>query len=90
VVDRRVREATDRARRLGLKETSPASFADQHVEIFQAVVDGDLPSAPAARCASHLRAVFGRTSSAPAALTGAVRRGRSARSRCGGNVVVWE
>jgi len=47
----------DRARRLGLKETSPTAFADQHVEIFQAVVDGDLPRA---RCTmrSHLRAVF--------------------------------
>jgi DNA-binding GntR family transcriptional regulator len=47
----------DRARRLGLQETSPAAFADQHVEIFQAVVDGDVPRA---RCTmrSHLRAVF--------------------------------
>ncbi len=47
----------DRARRLGLKETSPASFADQHVEIFQAVVDGDLARARATM-RSHLRAVF--------------------------------
>lgn len=47
----------DRARRLGLKETSPASFADQHVEIFQAVVDGDLPRARRTM-RSHLRAVF--------------------------------
>jgi GntR family transcriptional regulator, rspAB operon transcriptional repressor len=47
----------DRARRLGLKETSPASFADQHVEIFQAVTDGDLPRARHTM-RSHLRAVF--------------------------------
>ena len=47
----------DRARRLGLKETSPASFADQHVEIFQAVTDGDLPRARRTM-RSHLRAVF--------------------------------
>ncbi len=47
----------DRARRLGLKETRPGAFADQHVEIFDAVVDGDLPRARATM-RSHLRAVF--------------------------------
>ena len=35
----------------------PASFADQHVEIFQAVTDGDLPRARRTM-RSHLRAVF--------------------------------
>jgi DNA-binding GntR family transcriptional regulator len=47
----------DRARRLGLKETSPEAFADQHVEIFDAVDDGDLPRARSTM-RSHLRAVF--------------------------------
>ena len=47
----------DRARRLGLKETSPAPFADQHVEIFHAVVDSDLPRARSTM-RTHLRAVF--------------------------------
>jgi len=47
----------DRARRLGLKETSPNAFADQHVEIFGAVVDGDLSRARSTM-RSHLRAVF--------------------------------
>ena len=47
----------DRARRLGLKETSPDAFAEQHVEIFGAVVDGDLSRARSTM-RSHLRAVF--------------------------------
>jgi DNA-binding GntR family transcriptional regulator len=47
----------DRARRLGLKETSPAPFAGQHLEIFQAVLDGDLPRARDTM-RKHLRAVF--------------------------------
>ena len=47
----------DRARRLGLKETSPGSFADQHIEIFQAVVDGDIARARDTM-RKHLRAVF--------------------------------
>lgn len=47
----------DRARRLGLKETSPAPFAAQHLEIFQAVLDRDLDRARATM-RSHLRAVF--------------------------------
>jgi DNA-binding GntR family transcriptional regulator len=47
----------DRARRLGLKETSPAAFADQHVEIFDAVVDRDHARARATM-RRHLRAVF--------------------------------
>jgi DNA-binding GntR family transcriptional regulator len=47
----------DRARRLGLKETSPEAFADQHVEIFQAIVDSDLERARRTMRA-HLRAVF--------------------------------
>jgi DNA-binding GntR family transcriptional regulator len=47
----------DRARRLGLKETSPAPFADQHQQIFDAVVEGDLPRARDTM-RTHLRAVF--------------------------------
>jgi GntR family transcriptional regulator, rspAB operon transcriptional repressor len=48
----------DRARRLGLKEkNSTEPFADQHQEIFDAVVDRDLPRARATM-RSHLRAVF--------------------------------
>ncbi|MGW2258932.1 GntR family transcriptional regulator [Streptomyces sp. NPDC001780] len=48
----------DRARRLGLYDTaSPAGFADQHVEIFDAVLVGDLALAHAAM-RTHLRAVF--------------------------------
>jgi DNA-binding GntR family transcriptional regulator len=48
----------DRARRLGLHETeSPAVFADQHVEIFQAAVDRDLTRARTTM-RKHLRAVF--------------------------------
>ena len=47
----------DRARRLGLKETAPSAFAGQHLEIFDAVVAGDLPRARATM-RTHLRAVF--------------------------------
>jgi DNA-binding GntR family transcriptional regulator len=48
----------DRARRLGLHEkASPAVFAAQHHEIFDAVVGGNLPLARAAM-RTHLRAVF--------------------------------
>ncbi len=48
----------DRARRLGLKEKNTTTpFADQHVEIFDAVVDGDLPRARDTM-RTHLRAVF--------------------------------
>jgi GntR family transcriptional regulator, rspAB operon transcriptional repressor len=48
----------DRARRLGLKETNSSTpFADQHQEIFDAVVEGDVPRARATMRA-HLRAVF--------------------------------
>lgn len=50
----------DRARRLGLQldeAESPAVFARQHLEIFEAVVDRDLPRARA-RMRAHLRAVF--------------------------------
>ena len=48
----------DRARRLGLKEKNTTTpFADQHVEIFDAVVAGDLPRARETMRA-HLRAVF--------------------------------
>lgn len=48
----------DRARRLGLHENeSPAVFATQHLEIFEAVVGGDAPLARTAMRA-HLRAVF--------------------------------
>ncbi|MER5185700.1 GntR family transcriptional regulator [Streptomyces sp. NPDC002896] len=48
----------DRARRLGLHENvSPAVFAAQHHEIFDAVVSGDVPLARTAM-RTHLRAVF--------------------------------
>jgi GntR family transcriptional regulator, rspAB operon transcriptional repressor len=47
----------DRARRLGLEETAPGAFADQHVEIFDAVVDGDVSRARETM-RTHLRAVF--------------------------------
>ncbi|MFI6403555.1 GntR family transcriptional regulator [Streptomyces sp. NPDC050548] len=48
----------DRARRLGLHENvSPAVFALQHREIYDAVVAGDIPLARAAM-RTHLRAVF--------------------------------
>jgi DNA-binding GntR family transcriptional regulator len=47
----------DRARRLGLQETPPAPFARQHLEIFAAVLDGDLPRARSTM-RRHLRAVF--------------------------------
>ena len=48
----------DRARRLGLQEyNSTAPFADQHVEIFQAVLDRDLERARTTM-RTHLRAVF--------------------------------
>ncbi|GAA2278120.1 GntR family transcriptional regulator [Streptomyces ruber] len=48
----------DRARRLGLHgHVSPAVFATQHHEIFEAVVGGDVPLARTAMRA-HLRAVF--------------------------------
>jgi DNA-binding GntR family transcriptional regulator len=47
----------DRARRLGLKQSAPGSFADQHVEIFHAVVDGDLARARDTM-RTHLRTVF--------------------------------
>ncbi|MEV0637817.1 GntR family transcriptional regulator [Streptomyces sp. NPDC050619] len=48
----------DRARRLGLHENvSPAVFAAQHLEIFDAVVGGNVPLARTAMRA-HLRAVF--------------------------------
>ena len=48
----------DRARRLGLQEyNSTAPFADQHVEIFQAVLDRDLERARTTM-RTHLRAVL--------------------------------
>jgi DNA-binding GntR family transcriptional regulator len=47
----------DRARRLGLTETPPAPFAAQHLEIFEAVLDGDLDRARETM-RKHLRAVF--------------------------------
>ncbi|MEU6254489.1 GntR family transcriptional regulator [Streptomyces sp. NPDC047043] len=48
----------DRARRLGLHENvSPAVFATQHHEIFEAIVGGDIPLARSAM-RTHLRAVF--------------------------------
>lgn len=79
----------DRARRLGLHENvSPAVFAAQHHEIFEAIVGGDVPLARTAM-RTHLRAVFSdieriRAHSPELFATGAstvpVRR----------NVVVWE
>ncbi|GCB51819.1 GntR family transcriptional regulator [Streptomyces sp. NL15-2K] len=48
----------DRARRLGLHENvSPAGFAAQHHEIFDAVLGGNVPLARTAM-RTHLRAVF--------------------------------
>jgi len=48
----------DRARRLGLHENvSPAVFAAQHHEIFEAVVGGNIPLARTSM-RNHLRAVF--------------------------------
>lgn len=48
----------DRARRLGLYDAqSPAVFATQHVEIFDAIVGGDIAQARTAM-REHLRAVF--------------------------------
>ena len=48
----------DRARRLGLHENvSPAVFAAQHHEIFEAVVSGNVPLARTSM-RNHLRAVF--------------------------------
>ncbi|MEV6171453.1 GntR family transcriptional regulator [Streptomyces sp. NPDC051954] len=48
----------DRARRLGLHENvSPAVFATQHLEIFDAIVGGNVPLARTAM-RTHLRAVF--------------------------------
>jgi DNA-binding GntR family transcriptional regulator len=59
VVHRRVRQGhLDRARRLGLKEQNTTTpFADQHREIFDAVVERDLPRARDTM-RRHLRAVF--------------------------------
>ncbi|MET9864023.1 GntR family transcriptional regulator [Streptomyces smyrnaeus] len=48
----------DRARRLGLHEhASSAAFADQHTQIFKAVLSGDTDRARTAM-RTHLRAVF--------------------------------
>jgi len=79
----------DRARRLGLHENvSPAVFATQHHEIFDAIVGGNVPLARTAM-RTHLRAVFSdieriRAHSPELFATGTstvpVRR----------NVVVWE
>jgi DNA-binding GntR family transcriptional regulator len=79
----------DRARRLGLHEAkSPAVFTDQHLEIFQAVVDRDIARARRTM-RKHLRAVFddvehirARSPELFATDTGSVPVRR--------NVVVWE
>ncbi|WP_232665491.1 GntR family transcriptional regulator [Pseudonocardia sp. TRM90224] len=47
----------DRARRLGLIESAVTPFVEQHVEILQAVLDGDLSRARDTM-RTHLRAVF--------------------------------
>jgi DNA-binding GntR family transcriptional regulator len=47
----------DRARRLGLQATAPPAFTDQHVQILDAVLTGDVAEARRAMRA-HLRAVF--------------------------------
>lgn len=48
----------DRARRLGLHEnSSPTKFADQHQEVLQAVLAGDIQRAKSTM-RQHLRAVF--------------------------------
>jgi GntR family transcriptional regulator, rspAB operon transcriptional repressor len=78
----------DRARRLGLQESPPPGFADQHVEILDAVLTGDTGHARAAM-RRHLRAVFDDVEKlrarspdlfAPADGSVPVRR----------NIVVWE
>ena len=59
LVDGRVRQGPPRPGPAARASRRPrrASFADQHVEIFQAVVDGDLPRARDTM-RTHLRAVF--------------------------------
>jgi DNA-binding GntR family transcriptional regulator len=47
----------DRARRLGLQATAPPAFTEQHAEILDAVLSGDVAAAHTAMRA-HLRAVF--------------------------------
>jgi GntR family transcriptional regulator, rspAB operon transcriptional repressor len=47
----------DRARRLGLQATAPPAFAEQHVQILDAVLAGDVGAARKAM-RTHLRAVF--------------------------------
>ncbi len=47
----------DRARRLGLQATAPPAFTEQHAEILEAVLSGDVAAAHTAMRA-HLRAVF--------------------------------
>jgi DNA-binding GntR family transcriptional regulator len=47
----------DRARRLGLQATAPPAFSEQHAEILDAVLSGDVAAAHTAMRA-HLRAVF--------------------------------
>ncbi len=47
----------DRARRLGLQATAPPAFTEQHAEILDAVLSGDVAAAHTALRA-HLRAVF--------------------------------
>ncbi|MFC5951438.1 GntR family transcriptional regulator [Pseudonocardia lutea] len=78
----------DRARRLGLQETPPSGFAEQHVEILEAVLSGDGGRARAAM-RTHLRAVFDdveaireRSPELFASASGSVPVRR--------NVVVWE
>ncbi|GAA4696063.1 GntR family transcriptional regulator [Pseudonocardia yuanmonensis] len=78
----------DRARRLGLQETPPSGFAEQHVDILEAVLSGDVGRARAAM-RTHLRAVFDdveaireRSPELFASASGSVPVRR--------NVVVWE
>ncbi|MFG2026721.1 GntR family transcriptional regulator [Streptomyces sp. NPDC048825] len=79
----------DRARRLGLHENvSPAVFAAQHHEIFDAVVGGDVSLARTAMRA-HLRAVFSDIERIRAHSPELFASG-PAKAPVRRNVVVWE
>jgi DNA-binding GntR family transcriptional regulator len=77
----------DRARRLGLQETPPAPFAEQHREIFDAVVEGDLTRARDTM-RKHLRAVFDDIERLRVRSPELFASGQSLPVRR--NVVVWE
>ncbi|MFE9642806.1 FCD domain-containing protein [Streptomyces sp. NPDC006365] len=83
------RDRRRQARRLGLHENvSPAVFAAQHHEIFDAVVGGDVSLARTAMRA-HLRAVFSDIERIRAHSPELFASG-SAKAPVRRNVVVWE